>query len=146
MNMSELQIASDLYWLMALTGFGFVVGVAGLCAAGWALVRYRAVHDELRHLAGAVQRQLNVVTSGAVGVGEKLSGVEQHLRRTMEKQQELEHRDPGQLPYSQAVRLIAMGATPDDLVQTCGLSRAEADLVFLLHGQIRKGGATAANQ
>ncbi len=146
MNMSELQVASDLYWLMALTGFGFVVGLAGLCAGAWAMVRYRAIQDELHRVVTAVQQQLNVVTSGAVGVGEKLSGVEQHLRRTMEKQQELEHRDPGQLPYSQAVRLIAMGATAEDLVHSCGLSRAEADLVFLLHGQIRKGGARAANQ
>ncbi|VTM19001.1 chemotaxis protein [Pseudomonas aeruginosa] len=45
----------------------------------------------------------------------------------------LEQRDPTTLSFSQAARLVGLGASAEDLTQACGLSQAEAELVARLH-------------
>jgi hypothetical protein len=65
-------------------------------------------------------------------------GEELHeLRRTVaplpDKLTQIEQRDPTSLSFTQAARLVGMGASADDLTQSCGLSKAEAELVAKLH-------------
>ena len=62
-------------------------------------------------------------------------GLELELADTVEKQQDLEFQDPNSLPYNQASRLIQMGADADDIVNSCGLSNAEAELLMLVNRQ-----------
>ena len=45
----------------------------------------------------------------------------------------VEQRDPSSLSFTQAARLVGMGASVDDLTQSCGLSKAEAELISRLH-------------
>lgn len=59
------------------------------------------------------------------------------LNHTMERQTDLEQKDVGSLPYNYAIRLVEMGATSDDLVENCGLARVEADLIALVHSELR---------
>ena len=49
------------------------------------------------------------------------------------RQQELESRDVGQLTYAHASRLASGGAAQQDLINSCGLSPAEARLLELMH-------------
>ncbi|MBE1212962.1 DUF2802 domain-containing protein, partial [Salmonella enterica subsp. enterica serovar Enteritidis] len=46
----------------------------------------------------------------------------------------LEQRDPSTLSFAQAARLVGMGASIDELTQSCGLTQAEAQLMTKLHG------------
>ncbi|WP_367318042.1 DUF2802 domain-containing protein, partial [Escherichia coli] len=48
-----------------------------------------------------------------------------------------EQRDPNNFSFSQAAKLVGMGASVDDLTQSCGLSQSEAELMSKLH-QARK--------
>ena len=52
---------------------------------------------------------------------------------------QLEQRDPSSLSFTQAARLVGLGASVDDLTQACGLSRAEAELIAKLHQSRPKG-------
>ena len=58
--------------------------------------------------------------------------MDQRLGQTQRRQQDLENKDSGSLTYAQASKLIQMGAAPEDLVKSCGLSEAEAKLVSLM--------------
>jgi hypothetical protein len=45
----------------------------------------------------------------------------------------LEQRDPSSLSFEQAAKLVGMGASVDELTQSCGLTQAEAELMSKMH-------------
>jgi len=93
--------------------------------------------NETHLLIKALRNENHAMGSGAIGMGQRLVEVEKRLNNTMERQMEVEQRDPGSLPYAYAVRLVEMGATVDDLVQNCGLARVEAELITLVHTELK---------
>ncbi len=50
-----------------------------------------------------------------------------------EKLLQLEQRDPNSVTFSQAAKLVGMGASVEELTQSCGLTQAEAELMSRLH-------------
>ncbi|WP_462379094.1 DUF2802 domain-containing protein [Pseudomonas sp. Marseille-QA0892] len=98
------------------------------------LVREQAERDAARdQRIQELTKRLDTYLAGSVRMGEEL----QELRRTVapipDKITQIEQRDPANFSFSQAARLVGMGASVDDLTQSCGLSQAEAELVSKLH-------------
>lgn len=93
--------------------------------------------NETYLLVKALRNETHAMGSGAIGVGQRLVEVEKRLNSTMERQMEFEQRDPGSLPYAYAVRLVEMGATAEDLINNCGLARVEAELITLVHSELK---------
>ncbi len=79
------------------------------------------------------QNELSAILDGTFGVGKQVQELAKDLRDIKERQQRLETSDQGELPYNQAMRMVTTGADVDQLVESCGLSRSEAELVLLLH-------------
>ncbi len=50
-----------------------------------------------------------------------------------DKLQQLEQRDPNSVTFTQAAKLVGMGASVEELTRTCGLTQAEAELMSKLH-------------
>jgi len=92
---------------------------------------------ETQMLVQSLRNETHAMGSGSIGVGQRLLDVEKKLNHTMERQTDLEQKDVGSLPYNYAIRLVEMGATSDDLVENCGLARVEADLIALVHSELR---------
>ena len=88
-------------------------------------------------LLNVLRNEIRITNSGAMGMGRRLKQVEQRLNISVEKQLELENRDPGALAYNQAAKLMEMGAEVEDLVSSCGIARPEAELMALLHQEIK---------
>ena len=103
--------------------------------------RIKAQARQTQALINVVRAEIKAMTNGSIGMGKRLQTIEHRLNLTVEKQQELENRDPSQMAYSQATRLMEMGADIDDLVKTCGIGRPEAELMALLHREIAPGGS-----
>jgi len=82
------------------------------------------VHDDMRALSKA-----------AVGMGQKVLDTERRLHDLMKKQFALLNSQPEHPSYDQASHLIRMGATEQDLVNSCGFSHAEAELLLSLNKQ-----------
>lgn len=93
--------------------------------------------NETYLLVKALRNETHAMGSGAIGVGQRLVEVEKRLNSTVERQMEFEQRDPGSLPYAYAVRLVEMGATAEDLINDCGLARVEAELITLVHTELK---------
>tara|TARA_R110002094_G_scaffold8991_3_gene18643 strand:+ start:2020 stop:2436 length:417 start_codon:yes stop_codon:yes gene_type:complete len=88
-------------------------------------------------LLNVLRNEIRITNSGAMGMGRRLKQVEQRLNITAEKQLEMENRDPGAMAYNQAAKLMEMGADVDDLIGSCGIARPEAELMALLHREIK---------
>jgi cell division protein FtsB len=71
--------------------------------------------------------------NGNVRMGEDLHELRAIVAPLPDKLAQMEQRDPSSLSFAQAARLVGMGASVDELTQSCGLTQAEAELMSKLH-------------
>lgn len=120
--------------LLMLTAASAVTGAALIMLA--VQIHYqrrtRALVEQLQAGLAQVEALSKASASALISLGSAQQGMEKRLVQGMRQQQVREGRDARSLTYSQANRLIQMGAEPDDLVRSCGLSPAEARLVSLV--------------
>lgn len=112
-----------------------LLAVLSLALVAMQVVSMRKINRLHLALNEATTRQeaLLRANGGAVlKLGGSMQTLEQRVTLTARRQQDLENKDAGSLTYDQASKLIQMGAAPEDLVKTCGLSQAEAKLVSLM--------------
>ncbi|WP_163833165.1 DUF2802 domain-containing protein [Spartinivicinus ruber] len=121
--MSEIAGA----YLLAIVSCGIAIAVLFYC---WRLrITIKNLHLKIQQL----QQDIKAVGAGAIGVGQRLQVVETKLAKTIDQQELLEQRDAEQLSYTQANKLCAMGASVEEIMDACGLSKAEAELIALVH-------------
>lgn len=116
--------------------------MAVLCLASISITlfiwsRIRRQEKRYQVLINVLRNEIQGITGGSIGMGKRLMTVEKKLNIAVEKQHELENRDPGVLAYNQAARLMEMGAGVEDLVRSCGIGRPEAELMALLHRELQ---------
>lgn len=78
-------------------------------------------------------KRLDAYLTGSIRMGEELHELRRIVAPLPDKVSQIEQRDPSSLSFTQAARLVGMGASVDDLTQSCGLSQAEAELISRLH-------------
>lgn len=84
----------------------------------------------------ALRQELGTVNSGAIGVGQRLISVEKKLNRAIDAQQQLTPRDDmDNQPFNYASSMAVKGADVQQLVERCGVSEAEAQLMTLVKKQ-----------
>jgi len=89
-----------------------------------------ALRDQrIKDLAKRVDNYQN----GIVRMGEDLHELRAVVSPLPDKLASLEQRDPSSLSFAQAARLVGMGASVDELTQSCGLTQAEAELMRKMH-------------
>jgi len=126
-----------------VTGVILIVLVMAL-AAGLA-VQYRALDsikrnasdlaDSLRLAQDRVkqmEQELGALCSASVGAGDHLMRLEQQVRRINERQNVLEMRSVSDRPYAHASELVHKGADIEELMEACGLTRGEAELLVMM--------------
>ena len=78
-------------------------------------------------------RDLRALTAAAVGVGERVLELERRQRNLAERQDSVDIYDSANQPYEQAIRMVQRGSKVSELVDICGLSQGEAELISMLH-------------
>ncbi len=91
--------------------------------------RDRVCDQRIKYLS----KRLDAYLTGSIRMGEELHELRRTVAPLPDKLTQMEQRDPSSLSFTQAARLVGLGASVDDLTQSCGLSRAEAELVSKLH-------------
>ncbi len=119
---------------MTLTEYA-LPGISLLLVAvfGMLLLSTRRTLRRQALLLKSVKNDLRALCSSAVGVGERVGRLEGRLRQLSERQDQLDLREPSAQPYQQAIKLVHNGADVDEIVEACGLSRGEAELVMMMH-------------
>ncbi|MBJ9975401.1 DUF2802 domain-containing protein [Pseudomonas sp. S75] len=89
-----------------------------------------ALRDQrIKDLAKRLDDYQNVT----VRMGEAIHELRAVVAPLPEKLLQLEQRDPDSVTFSQAAKLVGMGASVAELTQSCGLTQAEAELMSKLH-------------
>ncbi len=123
----------------------FGLGIALLLLAGilaQALQTLRGMQNTQARIDADIQllrKEVTAVGQGAVGLGKRLQVLQRRQQSTERRQEDLEFKDVGNIAISHANKLVQMGAATDELMSTCGLSQAEANLVSLMHGKAKQG-------
>jgi hypothetical protein len=78
-------------------------------------------------------KRLDDYQNGTVRMGEALHELSVAMAPLPDKIQQLEQRDPNNVTFSQAAKLVGMGASVAELTESCGLTQAEAELMSKLH-------------
>ncbi|HHJ13649.1 MAG TPA: DUF2802 domain-containing protein [Gammaproteobacteria bacterium] len=88
----------------------------------------RWIEERTHHL----EQELAALCNASLGAGEHLLRLEKQMQRLADRQNALEMRAATERPYGRASQLIDRGAGIDELVDTCGLTRGEAELLVMM--------------
>jgi len=116
-----------------------VLALAGIGAAWRALRRVQVLERRLRAvdaLASQTHEHFEGLSAGSLGQGQQLGRLEQELGRLRTRLDQLAANADGTgngAAFSQAIRMARKGCGAREIMETCGLSQVEADLVVLLH-------------
>ncbi|MEJ2573771.1 MAG: DUF2802 domain-containing protein [Gammaproteobacteria bacterium] len=126
--------------LLATTGVAIVALVLIL-----EFVRYsrsRKFMQKQMAVMGRMQKDMHALCAGAINMGKHVDSLEGRIRRLGERQDRLQLRDPMEQAYTRAIRLAQKGVDVNELVENCGLSRGEAELLLRIH-RVQERHATA---
>jgi len=121
--------------LITLTGFACMLVFYQTYALHFARRKSMAQEDteqELQRRIQSLEQELGALCSASVGAGEHVVKLEQQVQRITERQDQLELRTTGERPYDQASQLVNKGADIEDLMDSCGLTRGEAELLVMM--------------
>ncbi|MGK0248406.1 MAG: biopolymer transport protein ExbB/TolQ [Oleispira sp.] len=90
------------------------------------LQRWQKQAHKLRH-------DFDAMSKSNFGMGRCVKKLEQRL---VENERKPSLATSDEVLYQQAQRLVGMGASADDLVSSCGVARAEAELLVSMHRQV----------
>ncbi|MBW7470340.1 DUF2802 domain-containing protein [Marinobacter sp. M216] len=121
------EIPSYLPWGLTVAALSLVL-VQGVVHGR----QIRQLKSSLKDRCDILGRELHATTSGSVGVGQRLVACERQLHELRTTLDEMRQNDPLRISYDEASRLVDLGADIDDLMNTCGISRPEAELVSAL--------------
>ncbi|MEJ6654801.1 MAG: DUF2802 domain-containing protein [Pseudomonas sp.] len=123
--------------LLLLSGLFLGLLVAALVGTVLAIRRLgrQQIEQDARNDArlGKLTQNLAEYQQSHIRMGEELVTLRSKISQLENKQQRFEQQDVQTMPYNQASRLVGMGASLDDLMQSCGLTRSEAELMLKLH-------------
>lgn len=110
-----------------------VLALAGTVVAFSRLRRLQARMDAAEQGVRQVGEYFQGLSAGALGQGEHLARVEADLSRLRDRMEQVATSGNEGAAFNQAIRMARKGAPAREIMETCGLSQVEADLVVLLH-------------
>jgi Protein of unknown function (DUF2802) len=88
----------------------------------------KKTHNQYQQI-NQLNEELNALLSCSRGISERLHTHQHQFRNITERQDKLEVGEPGGAGYKQAIALFNRGATEDEMLSTCDLSRGEINLI-----------------
>ncbi|KAB7627156.1 DUF2802 domain-containing protein [Alkalilimnicola sp. S0819] len=124
-----------------LTLIALLIAVAALMLCLWQGRRIAALGARLQRAEQRVNQvgeTFQGLSAGARGQGEHLARVESDMARLRERMEQLATEGGGGgAAFNQAIRMARRGTSAAEIMETCGLSQVEADLVVLLHKELQ---------
>lgn len=127
--MLSLSSLSMLHWVLISNGLLLIVMVAGFFLVN------RKHQNDLLNMQQQMQRlkhDFDAMNKSTFGIGRSVKKLEQRL---VENERKPTLASSDEALYQQAQRLVGMGASADDLVSSCGVARAEAELLVSMNRQ-----------
>lgn len=121
-----------------VTSVALVISALALLFSIVAFMRVSSLNKVLIQDRDRLEKRLRIITSGAVGMGEKLVQLESRLADAVNGQLQAAEME-AQFSYTQALKLIESGVDHNVVMSNSGLSESEVNLMELLHQSRRSG-------
>lgn len=131
--------------ILTITEWLMISVVVVLVMSLYSFKRQRTLQQNQMLSMQSLQRDLRALANAAVGVGGRVLEIERHQRKrpvVVPVQEQpavysaaapVEYHNSSNQPYEQAIRMAHTGASIEDIVNVCGLSKSEAELVNMMH-------------
>jgi hypothetical protein len=86
----------------------------------------------------SMQKSMGILTKEILEALKNERQIELQLKQLRMRQSQIEQHEPEARPYSHAIGMVKRGASIEDLIAICGLSRGEAELIITIHGLHQK--------
>lgn len=114
----------------------WVVGLVALAACIGLLRQLRRLQAMLREQEAerlSLRGALSALHAQVQQAEEEREQLQRQLRRLTEQQERMTLQAPEEGAYNHAMRMLQQGAGREELMEHCGLSRGEADLLLAMH-------------
>jgi len=81
----------------------------------------------------SLQKEISRISELTAANQNKVQSLYHQMRQVEGRIDQLSLKEPSQQMYRHAVKLVKSGACINDVVESCGLSRGEAELIMLLN-------------
>ena len=129
-----------LEWWAVVAVVALVFGVSATLALVLNTRHVQQLMRQQHQSLETVQRDLRALCNAAVQVGARVNQLEQVAKELQQRQRELGLRqekmiqpEPEARNFEQAIKLAQKGASVEELMDICGLSRGEAELMSMMH-------------
>lgn len=104
---------------------------AGIMAVYVVMIKRQLSRSEqfCSDLVDELAKEIRGISHGSMGVGRKTLILEERIDSLEDQLKALRDHEPIEVSYAEATRLVEMGAGIDELMNNCGISRPEAELV-----------------
>jgi hypothetical protein len=92
-------------------------------------LRLRQQTNNQHRKINQLYEELNALLSCSRGISERLHTHQNQFQNITKRQDNLETVEPGHAGYKQAIALYNRGASEDEMLSTCDLSRGEINLI-----------------
>lgn len=107
--------------------------ICGLSAVALLLSRYYQQTRMLQQQLDELKKEVATLRTADLTLATQLRRITTDIYSIDERQEKIEHAQVNDSAYSQALKLAEMGASTDELIKTCKISKAEADLLQSLN-------------
>lgn len=144
--MEQLNFFSEYLHYMAEVNW-LTISVLGFLVINLFFLRLQQQKNEKQTLKiSSLEKDLHALANAAIGVGSRVLKVEREQRNksaaanateqvvsAANQNMPVDFYNSSSQPYEQAIRMAQTGATVDDIMNVCGLSQSEVELVCMMH-------------
>jgi hypothetical protein len=121
-----MHFTVDISWASVFSVLTFSGSVAALTLS----LMLKKKQETLEESCQTCLEELKALADSALGLGKRLVELENEMQKLTYTQQKMSFNDPMRSSYNQAAALLKKGADVEEVMGTCEISRAEAELIM----------------
>ncbi len=115
--------------MMFFLFIGLILCVAICIGCGWLIYRLQVKLHQQEEKARQMQQDLHGLILCMRGISERFARQQKLIRSVTIRQNDIQAKSSNDSIYEKAALLMDKGATVEELITTCGLSKGEAELM-----------------
>lgn len=116
-----------------------LVLLASVALAIWTRKRFLLLEQQLQErFPRQFTDELTALNAGTIGLGGRFLKVEKDVQNLANEVGEMRSRMQQNSPYAQAIAMAQKGSSAQDIMELCGISQNEAQLIVIMHARQRQ--------
>lgn len=101
----------------------------------WTRKRLQTFSEQIQQqmFSEQVQDQLSAINAGSIGMGGRFLKLEKDMQALAARMDDLQSQVQSKTPYAHAIALAQKGSSAEEIMELCGISLNEAQLLMMMH-------------